>query len=564
MEEQRGRASAKSRYGLINYALCLGILVLIWKGIAWLVASPFLLPPETVLWTFGQACLTPAFWNNFFVSAYRVLVGILLGWLLAFPAGIIMGYGKQLDNVLAPLVFITYPVPKIVLLPLVLLIFGLGDLSKIVLITSILFFQILVAVRDGVKAIDEKYYDSLRSLGAGGRTVLREVVFPAALPHSFTALRIGIGTAISVLFFVESFATTSGLGYLIMDAWGRMDYGQLFVGIVGMSLLGVALYEILNLLEYRFCAWKFLQSEKGTEGLPMPETLARIRSKTVIYGRMIRFEHTIFALPFALAALLLAQRQSPISFGLCFWIVMAMVGGRSAAMGFNRLVDASIDARNPRTSDRELPSGRISVKETGIFVAVSSLLFVLSSLFISFTCFWCSLIVLILLLGYSYTKRFTWLSHLVLGLVIGLAPLGVWVAVTGTLSGRIAVLSFALCAYIAGFDILYACQDVDFDRQEALHSMPVRFGVEKAMLISSVFHVLAFGALLSLFWFFSLSRIYIVFVLAIGVLLVVEHMLVKPKDLSRIDIAFFHVNSAISVLMFLALLAEEVARRMGL
>lgn len=559
-KKRSGRTVRKAGYGWVNYALCLGILLLAWKGVASWVSSPFLLSPETVLLTFGQACLTSAFWSNFLVSAYRVLAGILLGWLLAFPAGIIMGYGRQLDNVLAPLVFITYPVPKIVFLPLVLLIFGLGDLSKIVLITSILFFQILVAVRDGVKAIDEKYYDSLRSLGAGDRIILREVVYPAALPHSFTALRIGIGTAISVLFFVESFATTSGLGYLIMDAWGRMDYGQLFVGIVGMSLLGVVLYEILNFLEARFCAWKNLQTAEKTEGLAVPETLAKIGARTVIYGKMIRFEHTIFALPFALAALLLAQRQSPITFELCFWIIMAMVGGRSAAMGFNRLVDASMDARNPRTSNRELPSGRLSMKETSVFVAVSSMVFVLSALFISFTCFWCSLIVLVLLFGYSYTKRFTWLSHLALGVVIGLAPMAVWVAVTGGLSGRIAILSLALCAYITGFDILYACQDVEFDRGEGLYSIPVRFGVEKAMLISSVFHLVAFGALLSLFWLFTLSRVYAVFVLAIGVLLIIEHRLVKPQDLSRIDMAFFHVNSLISVLMFAALMADEAMR----
>src|SRR5208337_2902041 len=149
------RVKADGRHSLGSYTLCLGILILSWKIAASIVHSPFLLPPETVLRTFADACMTMRFWQNFLVSAYRVVTGMVIAWLLAFPAGILLGYGTHLDNVFAPLVFMTYPVPKIVLLPLVLLIFGLGDFSKIILITSILFFQILVPTRDGVKAIDE-------------------------------------------------------------------------------------------------------------------------------------------------------------------------------------------------------------------------------------------------------------------------------------------------------------------------------------------------------------------------------------------------------------------------
>lgn len=547
---------------LMPYVLSLGVLVLVWKGAAVLVASPILVPPEEVLKSFLKACATADFWGHFGISTYRVVAGIVLGWMGGFPAGVLLGYSVQTDRILAPLVFMTYPIPKIVLLPLILLFFGLGDLSKIVLIFIIVFFQILMTTRDGARGIDQKYFDSLRSLGAGDRVVLREVVVPASLPASFTALRIGIGTAISILFFVESFATTSGLGYIIMDAWARMDYAGIFVGILGMSLLGVLLYEVLDLLESRVCAWKFAAREEAPAEAPLPDRARRLAVKTVVYGRMIKFSHTVFALPFAFAALLLAQRETPITFGLLFWIVVAMIGARSAAMGFNRVVDAPLDARNPRTAGREIPAGLLSRREAFLFITGSSLVFVLASGFISVTCFLCSFVVLGLLFGYSYTKRFTWLSHVVLGVVIGLAPLGVWVAVTDSLSGRIAMLSLVLATYIAGFDILYACQDVEFDRKEGLYSMPVRFGVQASMRFSAMLHALTFLSLLSLYWIFSLSPVFMAFAVAIGILLVVEHRLVKPHDLTRIDIAFYHVNSIISVLIFLALVAEELMRRM--
>jgi putative 4-hydroxybenzoate polyprenyltransferase len=554
------KVKAVGRHSLVNYALCLGILILFWKITASIVRSPFLLPPETVLQTFAGACMTTHFWQNFLISAYRVVTGMVLAWLLAFPTGILLGYGTHLDNVVAPLVFMTYPVPKIVLLPLVLLMFGLGDLSKIILITSILFFQILVPTRDGVKAIDEKHYDAIRSLGGNDVVILREVVIPAALPHSFTALRIGLGTAISVLFFIESFATTSGLGYLIMDAWARMDYSQLFVGIVGMSLLGICLYEICNLLERRLCTWRFSGAAKKAEGSAFFEYFRWFGARTAAYASLIKFEHTVFALPFALAALLLAHREAPVTFNLVFFTILAMVGGRSAAMGFNRLVDAAIDAKNPRTAQRALATGEMGRGETRIFITASSILFVLSAFFISFTCFWCSIIVLGLLFGYSYTKRFTWLSHLVLGLVIGLIPLAVWVAVTGRLSWRGAALSLALFTYIAGFDILYSCQDVAFDRREGLYSMPVRFGVPTAMHISEFLHGVTFAALVSLFRLFSLTWLFLGFVCVIGCLLIVEHVLVRPYNLEKIDIAFYHINSVISVLVFVALVTDELAR----
>jgi NitT/TauT family transport system permease protein len=185
-----------------------------------------------------------------------------LAWAAAFPLGIVMGSSRKVDAWLAPLVFVTYPVPKIVLLPVVLLLFGLGNLSKVLLISLILGYQVLVAVRDGVANLNPRYLDSVRSLGAGRLDLFREVLVPAALPHGFTALRLGTGTSVAVLFFVESFATTRGLGYLIMDAWGRLDYQGMFVGILGMSLLGAALFEAVNALERFFCRWHRVRTER--------------------------------------------------------------------------------------------------------------------------------------------------------------------------------------------------------------------------------------------------------------------------------------------------------------
>lgn len=285
-------------------------------------------------------------------------------------------------------------------------------------------------------------------------------------------------------------------------------------------------------------------------------------AKIVTYGRMIRFGHTIFALPFALSALILVGWERPVPGRIVFWIIMAMVGARSAAMGFNRLVDSELDAANPRTSRRELPAGIISAHETKIFIGAAGILFVFSAAMISWICFWFSFPVLLLLLGYSYTKRFTWLSHLVLGLVIGLAPLGVWLAVTGELSLRIALLSFALCTYIAGFDILYACQDVEFDRAAGLNSLPARFGVKTALRVSSIFHLVTFISLIMLLPVFNLSWAYLIFLAIIGVLLIWEHLLVKPDNLSQINMAFFHINSIVSVVIFAAILTEEILRQL--
>ena len=554
------RSDTGGKRNLMPYVLSLGVLVLVWKGAAVLVASPILVPPEEVLKSFLKACATADFWGHFGISAYRVVAGIVFGWMAGFPAGVLLGYSVQTDRILAPLVFMTYPIPKIVLLPLILLFFGLGDLSKIVLIFIIVFFQILMTTRDGARGIDQKYFDSLRSLGAGDRVVLREVVVPASLPASFTALRIGIGTAISILFFVESFATTSGLGYIIMDAWARMDYPAIFVGIVGMSLLGVLLYEVLNVLESHVCAWKFAAREEAPAEAPLPDRARKLAVKTVVYGRMIKFSHTVFALPFAFAALLLAQRETPITFGLLFWIVVAMIGARSAAMGFNRVVDAPLDARNPRTAGREIPAGLLSPGRRSFRYGIEPRF---------------------------YTRIRLHLSDLFLMLLRGAgAPLrvllheAVYVAVAPR-AGR----GDRACASrgVGGDDrqpvrphrgAIPGPRDLYRRVRHPVRLPGRRIRPEGGALLDAcavrgaglhaflrLLHALTFLSLLSLYWIFYLSPVFIAFAAAIGILLVVEHRLVKPQDLTRIDIAFYHVNSIISVLIFLALVTEELMRR---
>ncbi|WP_285905501.1 ABC transporter permease [Pseudodesulfovibrio pelocollis] len=235
------------------------VLGLLWKLAAMALGGVILPHPEDALAAFATALTTRIFWEHFGVSAYRAVTAMALAWGIAFPLGLFMGSVRRADALLAPFIFLTYPVPKIVLLPVFLLLLGLGDASKIAMITLILAYQILVTTRDGVRSIHPKYFDSVRSLGGSRWNVLREVLIPAALPHGFTALRLGTGVSVAVLFFVESFATTRGLGYMIMDAWGAMDYLGMFTGILGMSMMGAALYEVANLLERRACRWMFLR-----------------------------------------------------------------------------------------------------------------------------------------------------------------------------------------------------------------------------------------------------------------------------------------------------------------
>jgi 4-hydroxybenzoate polyprenyltransferase len=257
------------------------------------------------------------------------------------------------------------------------------------------------------------------------------------------------------------------------------------------------------------------------------------------YGRMIRFSHSVFALPFALTSAALAARQSGgVSARQVLWIVVAMVSARSAGMGFNRLVDHQIDAKNPRTAGRELPRGIVSRGEAWLFVALSAAGLVLAAGMLNPLCLALSPVALAIVLGYSYTKRFTAASHLVLGLSLAVAPVGAWLAIRGRLEVVPVALALAVLLWVAGFDTLYACQDVDFDRQEGLRSLPASLGVPRALVLARVMHV---GTVLLLLWLYQLAPlhpVYLLGVLGVAGILAWEHSLVGPQDLSRVMQAF--------------------------
>jgi 4-hydroxybenzoate polyprenyltransferase len=273
--------------------------------------------------------------------------------------------------------------------------------------------------------------------------------------------------------------------------------------------------------------------------------------KILLFGQMIKFSHTIFALPFALSSVILAAKQHyAIQYWDIFWVILAMVGARSAAMGFNRIVDASLDAKNPRTSQRAIPTGEISKAQSIVFVVLFSFLFLISAAQLAMICFYCGIPVLLLLFGYSYSKRFTSFCHIYLGFAISLAPMGAWVAITKSFDWSILMLSLALLTHISGFDILYACQDYNFDQQEGLYSIPAQYGIEAALYLSSFLHMICFLAFVTIYFLFDMNLLYILTLLIIGVALFIEHLIVKPDNLSHVPIAFFHINSAISFIFF--------------
>jgi len=280
--------------------------------------------------------------------------------------------------------------------------------------------------------------------------------------------------------------------------------------------------------------------------------------KIVSFGKMIKFSHTVFALPFALTAVILAFQQNfAIQITDILWIMVAMIGARSAAMGFNRIVDAPFDAKNPRTAERAIPSGKISKGQSIVFVIVFSFLFLFASFQLHMICFYWGIPVLLLLFIYSYSKRFTSLCHIYLGFAISIAPIGAWVAITKKFDWSILILSFALLTHISGFDILYACQDYDFDRNEGLYSIPAQFGIKAALLVSAFLHICCFFAFVTIYFLFNMKFIYLLAVIIIGLALLMEHLIVKPDNLRKVPIAFFHINSAIS-LVFLIGVAGDV------
>ena len=264
---------------------------------------------------------------------------------------------------------------------------------------------------------------------------------------------------------------------------------------------------------------------------------------------MIKWEHSIFALPFALCGAMLAAGGLPTLHQLV-WIVVAMVAARSAAMAFNRLADAAIDGANPRTSTRALPAGRLTPAFVATFVIISSAIFVIAAAQLNRLALWLSPVALAVLLLYSYTKRFTRWSHLVLGFALGIAPSAAWIAVRGSLDSRILLLTAAVTFWVGGFDVLYACQDFDFDRDRGLHSIPRFLGISGALWVARAFHVIMLLLLVALLIVFGLGKLAMAGVVVVAVLLVYEHSLVSPNDLSKLNAAFFTMNGVISVVFF--------------
>ncbi len=274
---------------------------------------------------------------------------------------------------------------------------------------------------------------------------------------------------------------------------------------------------------------------------------------------MIKFSHTLFAMPFALTSVVLASFSHKITLYKLFWIIVAMVGARSAAMGFNRIADREFDARNPRTKNREIPTKKISLAEASAFVFLAALLLVFAAYKLNKLCFYLSPVALAVVFFYSFTKRFTWLSHIFLGLGMGLAPVGAWLGIAGQFSLVPILLGLTVVAWGAGFDIIYSCQDLGYDDEIGLFSMPRALGVKKALVISAVLHAVAFALLVSLKFILPLGSIYLLGLALVAVMLIYQHAIVKPNDLNRLNFAFFNLNAYMSVGLFLFTLIDVIA-----
>ena len=282
--------------------------------------------------------------------------------------------------------------------------------------------------------------------------------------------------------------------------------------------------------------------------------------KVRIFFKLVKFPHTVFALPFALTSAVVAADGVP-ALGTLTWILVAMVSARTAAMAFNRLVDADIDAQNPRTADRALPRGLLLESDVCALIVVAAAIFVFAANRLNTLCFALSPVALLVIMGYSYLKRFTQWTHVFLGVALAIAPIGAWIAVRGHFGTFPVVLGLAVVLWVAGFDIIYACRDVDFDAGHGLFSFPKKYGVRSALKLSAMFHVGAAIALVSLVSFPSLGLVYLVGVLIVSSLLFYEHTLVKPDDLSRANSAFFTANGLISMVLMCFAIADVLVTR---
>jgi 4-hydroxybenzoate polyprenyltransferase len=276
------------------------------------------------------------------------------------------------------------------------------------------------------------------------------------------------------------------------------------------------------------------------------------------YSSLVKLSHTVFALPFALAAVILATRYAPFTLGKLLLIVACIAAARTAAMAFNRLIDREIDARNPRTRDRELPRGLVGVNAVRLLVLVSSAVFLTCAALLGRLPLLLSPIALGLALGYSYTKRFTALCHLVLGLAVALAPGGAWIAMGAPVTAAPWLLVIGVACWVAGFDVLYSLQDVGFDRQSGLRSIPARLGVKGALVVSAALHVVTVACLVATGLVLQRGLAYMAGALLVAALLAYEHAIVKPSDLSRIDKAFFDLNGYVSVGFLACVLVDQL------
>jgi 4-hydroxybenzoate polyprenyltransferase len=280
-------------------------------------------------------------------------------------------------------------------------------------------------------------------------------------------------------------------------------------------------------------------------------------ARLVLFLETVKFEHTVFALPFAYVAVFLAADGFP-STADFVWITVAMVSARTFGMAANRLIDAEIDARNPRTASRPLPTGRGSYAEVGLYTVVSAAVFVVAAFRFGSLARWLWPLVLVVMAAYPYAKRFTWASHLALGLVYVIVPVGVWVALHNEITGAALALGLAAGCWVAGFDIIYACQDVEVDRRDGLHSLPADVGVAPALLAARALHAVMLAGLVVAGWSLEQGVWYYVGIAVTGLLLAYEHRLVSPRDLSRVNAAFFTANGAISLLLLGAAMADTI------
>lgn len=282
--------------------------------------------------------------------------------------------------------------------------------------------------------------------------------------------------------------------------------------------------------------------------------------KIKIFFEMIRVEHTLFALPFAYIGAILVGREIP-SWRDLAWITLAMAGARTAAMSLNRIIDLHIDARNPRTANRALPRGLLRVSEVWVYVVLSFSLLFVSAYNLSPLAFKLFPVAVVVLFIYPYTKRFTWACHLILGLALGLAPLGAWIAISNSFALAPVILAAGVMFWVAGFDIIYACDDYDFDRAEGIYSIPARFGIKGGLQISIAFHVLALALFTAVALVIQLGLLYYLGMALAAVLLFYQHHLIKPGDLSRSGMAFFNLNAGLSVATFVFTLLDLLAFR---